>query len=98
MYVLILTGQASKENWGALEHHFEREIEKRPPAGLQQACLLQSEDDPSQWQILAIWKTKSALKENEANDLADSFTELLCDGGTVPDRLTYHTICRYERV
>lgn len=98
MYISILTGRASSENWGPIERYFEQEVSKKPPKGLMESFLLQSEDDPIQWQVVAIWKTKAAFKEFENSNMADVFVELMCEGGSVPRRTGYISVGRYERV
>jgi heme-degrading monooxygenase HmoA len=98
MYVSILTGRVAKENWVPLERSFEREVTKHPPAGLMDAYLVQSEDDPTAWQVVSIWATKMDFKNYKTAEQTDVFVELLCDGGTVPHRLGFVAVGRYERV
>jgi len=98
MYISILTGRATKQNWGLLERDFEQEVTQKPPKGLLESFLLQSEDDPDEWQVIAIWKSKAAFKEFEQSEKADIFVGLLCEGGTVPNRLGFTSVSRYERV
>lgn len=98
MYVSILTGRASAENWGPIERYFEQEVTKKPPKGLLESFLLQNEDDPIHWQVVAIWRSKAAFKEYENTEMADSFVELMCEGSSIPHRTGYVSIGRYERV
>ncbi|MHB8857715.1 MAG: antibiotic biosynthesis monooxygenase [Bellilinea sp.] len=98
MYVSILTGRVAKDNWVPLEHSFEKEVTKKPPKGLMDSYLVQSEDDPASWQVVSVWATKAEFKDFEKTEQANVFVELLCDSGTVPHRLGYVTVGRYERV
>jgi heme-degrading monooxygenase HmoA len=98
MYVSILTGRVAQENWEPLESSFEREVKKKPPHGLVESFLIQSEDDPAAWQVVSVWDTKADYKEFEPTEKADVFVELLCHESTVPHRHGYVTITHFERV
>jgi len=98
MYVTILTGRVARENWITLAHLFERRVTKNPPPGLMKSCLIQSEDDPSQWRIVSMWFRKSDYEDYASTKKADAYIELMCDSGTVPDRHGYQTQGWYEQV
>jgi len=98
MYVSILNGRVGKENWEPLERAFEKQVKKKPPHGLKESFLVQSEDEPVDWQIVSVWDTKADYKTSEGTEKADAFIEMLCYEGTVPHRLGYAAITHYERV
>lgn len=98
MYLSILTGRVAHENWMPLEHSFRREVTKNPPHGLMESFLVQSEDEPTSWQVVSIWATKADYKAFEPTEQADVFVELLCHEGAVPHRHGYVMVTHYQRV
>src|SRR3972149_1689196 len=98
MYVSILTGRVAKENWEPLERAFEKEVKKKPPHGLFESFLVQSEDDPAAWQVVSVWDTKGDYKAFEPTEQADVFVELSCSEGTVLPRPASLATTHYDRV
>lgn len=97
MYITILSGHVSHENWSPLEESFEK-VQRHPPVGLLQSSLVQSKDDPTVWQIISIWKSEEIFKEAEASEQANLCVRLFCDAGSIPNRRGYRVVRRYVRV
>lgn len=97
MYISILTGRVSKENWGVLQQSFALAIH-RPPEGLTQSILVQCNEDSSLWQIISFWHNEEAYRRAKAHGAADICVNLFCETGSIPERKTYLTRERYTRV
>ncbi len=97
MYVTILSGHVSHENWEPLKKSFEQ-LSKRPPSNLLESVLIQSEDDPTLWQIVSFWPSKEAFKVAERKEETNLCVDMFCDAGSVPSRRGYPLIARYSRV
>ncbi len=98
MFVTILSGHVTHENWTALQNSYHQAVVKHPPEGLLTSMLVQSEDDPTLWQIISLWPNKEAFKESERKDQASVCVKLFCDAGSVPQRRGYQLVGRYVRV
>jgi hypothetical protein len=97
MYVTILSGHVSHENWNPLNKSFEL-VSKHTPARLLESVLVQSEDDLTLWQIISFWPSKDVFKEAERKDETNLCVKLFCDAGSVPSRRGYTVVNRYLRV
>jgi quinol monooxygenase YgiN len=97
MYVTILSGHVSHENWNPLKKSFAQ-VGRRPPLGLLQSVLVQSEDDPTLWQIISFWPSKEVFKEAERKEETNICVKLFCDAGSVPNRRGFPIVERYSRV
>lgn len=98
MYVTILSGHVSHENWSALQKAYQDKVTRHPPHGLVESTLVQSEDDPTLWHIISFWKSKEAFQQAEDEDEASLCVRLFCDAGGVPTRRRYSVAARYVRV
>ncbi|MEN4010801.1 MAG: hypothetical protein AB1453_07020 [Chloroflexota bacterium] len=98
MFVTILSGHVSHENWTTLQKSFEQSIVRHPPFGLVESTLVQSEQERTLWHIISLWKSKTAFNESENRDEATLCVKLFCDAGGVPSRRGYEVAARYVRV
>jgi len=97
MFVTILSGHVSHENWNLLKKSFGQ-VGKHPPRHLLESVLMQSEDNPTLWQIISFWPSKEAFKEAEAKEETNLCVKMFCDAGSVPSRRGFPIIERYSRV
>ncbi len=97
MYVTILSGHVSHENWDPLKKSFGQ-VGRRAPKQLLESTLMQSEDDPTHWQIVSFWRSRDAFREAEAKEETNLCVKLFCDAGSVPSRRGFSIIERYSRV
>ncbi len=97
MYVTILSGHVTHENWIPLKKSFEL-VGKHPPTRLLESVLVQSEDDPTLWQIISYWPSKELFKEAERKEETNLCVKLFCDAGSVPSRRGFPVVDRYLRV
>lgn len=97
MFVTILRGQVAQENWGELQHQYER-LMKLVPDGLMQTYLVQEHEHKSQWQIITYWKNEEAFLEAHRDKKTEACENLFCDAGTIPERISYHVRRGYQRV
>lgn len=97
VYVTILSGHVSHENWNPLKKSFEQ-VGRRPPTSLRESVLVQSEDDPTLWQIISFWPSREAFKEAEGKEETNLCVKLFCDAGSVPSRRGFLIIDQYTRV
>lgn len=98
MYVTILSGHVSHENWTTLQKDYQEKVTRRPPRALVESVLVQSEDDSTLWHIISIWQSKEAFQQAEDEDEASLCVRLFCDAGEVPTRRCYQLEARYVRV
>jgi hypothetical protein len=97
MYITILSGHVSHENWTALENSFEK-VQHQPPVGLLQSSLVQSDDDPTQWEIISLWQSHAIYLVAEEKQQTNLCVRLFCDAGSIPNRRGYKMVRRYVRV
>jgi hypothetical protein len=97
MYITILSGHVTHENWAPLKKSFGQ-VGKHPPRHLLESVLMQSEDDPTLWQIISFWSSKEDYKEAEKNQESNLCVKMFCDAGSIPSRRGFPIIERYSRV
>jgi hypothetical protein len=97
MFISILRGYVSQVNWSILEQSFAQAIRKIPD-GLEQSLLIQSEEDPHLWQIVSLWKSKEIYLSHHANKVTETCTQLFCEAGSIPERLTFDVREKYLRI
>jgi quinol monooxygenase YgiN len=97
MYATILRGKVTQENWGALQHQYEKMC-KAVPEGLLQTYLVQDHDHAVQWQIITLWKSEEAYLEARKSKKTEACENLFCDAGSVPERSCYHVKRSYHRI
>ena len=98
MFVTILSGQVTHENWSPLKKSYQQAVIKYQPEGLISSMLVQSEDDPALWQIISLWPDKETFTEAERKDQANICVKLFCKAGSIPNRRGYTLVGRYTRV
>lgn len=98
MYVTILSGHVTHENWTPLQKSFEQTIGRHAPKTLLESVLVQSQDDPTLWQIVSFWPDKAAFHEAERLEQAHICVKLFCDAGSVPTRRGFQVVGKYTRV
>ena len=91
MYVTILTGKVSRENWLPLEQSYNVAIKKRPD-GLLQSFLLHAEDHSHLWQIVTLWRSKETYQQAHSQNLTETCTQLFCEMGSIPELTTYSMV------
>ncbi len=97
MYVTILSGHVTHENWVPLQKSFEKVV-RHPPHGLLQSFLVQSKDDPTLWQIMSVWHNLEAFEKAEEEKTAHICVQLFCDAGSVPSRRGFSVVERYLKI
>lgn len=95
MYSSMLSGNVARENWPLLEHRYTIAL-KHCPEGLVQSFLLQSTEDPNHWHILTIWRSYEVYEQACLLNETETCTQLFCDAGSVPQRVTYHVPKAYQ--
>lgn len=91
MYVTILTGKVSRENWLPLEKSYAAAIKKRPD-GLIQSFLLHAEDNSPLWHIVTLWHSKEVYEAAHSLKLTETCAQLFCDAGSIPERSTFSVV------
>ncbi len=97
MYVTVLMGYVSRENWSTLQKAFAEAV-RHPPKDLLHSVLVQSVDDPMQWQIISFWSSYEAYQAAEANNQTDTCIQLFCAAGSTPTRRGYRVSHRFSRI
>jgi len=79
MFVTILSGRVSEEDWRTLEKSFERAI-RAIPKGIKSSMLIQCKAEPKLWQIITTWESEEEYKvaqEQKKTPLHD-FSSSIC--------------------
>lgn len=97
MYISILRGFVAQQNWEMLKSSFAQAI-RNTPEGLEQTILIQSSEDPHLWQIISLWKNREIYNQHHANRVTEICTQMFCEAGSIPERLTFHVHGKYTRV
>ncbi len=97
MFVTILRGQVAQENWGELQHQYERLL-KSLPDRLLQTYLVQNHEHGSQWHIISFWKSEADFNTAQHDKKTEACVNLFCDAGTIPERVSFHVRRGYHRV
>lgn len=97
MFVTILSGRVTEENWRTLEKSFERAI-RTIPKGIKSSMLIQCQAEPKLWQIITTWESEEAYLIATDQKTANRCVELFCDTGSTPYRNEYLVFGHYTRV
>jgi len=97
MYISILRGHVAEENWGLLKKSYAQAI-RSTPEGLVQTFLIQGREEPHTWQIISVWTSEEIYDKAHANKLTETCTQMFCEAGSVPERLTFHVEGKYQRI
>ena len=97
MFVTILSGRVSEENWRFLEKSYERAI-KTTPKGVLSSMLIQCHTEPQLWQIITTWDSEEAFSNAQEYKISNTCVDLFCNAGSTPHRNEYHVFGRYTRV
>lgn len=97
MFVTILTGRVTEENWRTLEKSYERAI-RTAPKGILSSMLIQCQGEQKLWQIITTWESEEVYKYAHEQKLSDTCLDLFCNAGSTPYRNEYNVFGRYMRV
>ncbi len=97
MYLTVLSGSVSSENWSRLEQSYAKAIQ-RPPEGLLHSFLVHSTDDPRTWQVISIWRDEETFQRCKQAGQVDPCVQMFCDAGDMPERMSYFVSREYTRV
>lgn len=97
MYLSILAGQVSHENWAKLEVTYGMAL-RYPPEGLSQSFLVHCVEDPGLWKMITLWKSKDAFELAKQNKQIDTCFDLFCNLSSIPHRTTFSVIGKYMRI
>ncbi len=97
MYLTILSGNVTDENWSRLEQQFSKAIQ-HPPEGLLRSFLIHSTDDKRNWQVISIWRDKETYERCKQAGDADPCVQMFCDAGEMPVRSNFLISTEYTRV
>jgi len=79
----ITEAHVQKEKWADLEKAFE-ELAKNAPAGVQEAFLVQSVDDPTLWRIIGHWRSRAEFEEMRRTTETPGAIRILLEVGAQP--------------
>jgi hypothetical protein len=94
MFMSILSGHVSLENWSNLERSYTKAV-RHPPRGLVKSYLIHSTQDARIWKIITLWKSQEAFEECKRLQGLDPCTQMFCDAGSTPDRTTFDVMKQY---
>ena len=97
MFVTILSGRVSEENWRVLEKSYERAI-RNAPKGVLSSMLIQCNAEPKLWQIITTWESEEAFNSAQEKKISNTCVDLFCNAGSTPHRNEYQVFGRYTRV
>jgi hypothetical protein len=97
MFVTILSGRVSEEDWRTLEKSFERAI-RAIPKGIKSSMLIQCKAEPKLWQIITTWESEEEYKVAQEQKITNTCVDLFCNAGSTPYRNDYQVFGHYTRV
>ncbi len=97
MYLTVLSGNVSSENWSRLEQSYAKAIH-RPPEGLLHSFLIHSTDNKRNWQVISIWRDEETYKRCKEAGEDDPCVQMFCDAGDMPERTNFFVSREYTRV
>jgi quinol monooxygenase YgiN len=97
MYMTVLTGQVAREDWTHLRSSFQQLCAK-PPPGVVEIELIQSQDEPNEWKVITLWTSESACEEATRKHLTAACEQMFCDAGSIPYDKHFKLITRYQRI
>jgi hypothetical protein len=97
VYMTVLSGHVSQENWPLLQRSFQK-LCAHPPATIIEIELVQARDDPSMWKVVVLWASQEAYEEAVRSNITPACEQMFCNAGSVPERTHYRLVTRYQRV
>jgi heme-degrading monooxygenase HmoA len=97
MIATILKARVTPEKWSKLEIAFRKGV-RVIPHQLLHTFLVQSADDPDQWQIITIWRSREAFNEAHLTSEALTCVGMFHQAGVEPERSFYEVIAHHMHV
>ena len=97
MFVTILSGHVTEDNWRTLEKSYERAI-RSEAKGILSSLLIQCQAEPNLWEIITTWDNEEAYKTEYAQKVSNTCVDLFCNAGSTPHRNQYNIFGHYTRV
>lgn len=97
MFVTILSGHVTEENWRTLEKSYERAI-RSDAKGILSSMLIQCQAEPKMWEIITTWHSEEDYKTAHEQKIANTCVSLFCNAGSTPQRNEYKVSGHYTRV
>ena len=97
MFLTILSGHVAAQNHAQLTKAYAQAV-RRPPEGLLQSFLVESNETIGLWQVVSLWKSEEAYRAAHKAGLTGTCESLFCDAGVSPERSTYRVAERFMQV
>lgn len=97
MFVTILRGQVTHENWGRMQQQYDKLVNSLPE-GLQNTYLIQGHQQPTLWEIIMIWKSEEAFETSRAQKKTEAAELLFCEFGEAPELQSFQVRSGHQRI
>ena len=97
MFVTIISGHVTEENWRTLGKSYERAI-RIGAEGILTSMLIQSQTEPKMWEIITTWHSEEDYKTAHEQKIANTCVGRFCNAGSTPQRAEYNVLGHYTRV
>ncbi len=97
MFVTIVQGQVAHEHWERLRQQYERHTHSIPD-GLMETFLVQSNEEPTLWQILTFWQSQEIAEQTRGQKKTSASEVIFLNCDSVPQRSTFQVRYGIERM
>lgn len=97
MIATVLKARVTAEKWNRLEIAFRKGV-RAIPRQLLHTFLVQSAEDPDQWQIITVWRSREAFDEASHGSEALTCVGMFHQAGVEPERSIYEVIAHHMHV